>query len=85
MASAPKFDPPCAPRFAPRGTLADHFMTIAPDQRHASQDIARTVERLRGLDDDTPTKGFAPRAIFAGVILSTAIWGGLILSMGGAQ
>lgn len=74
------------PVFPQRANIFATPMTIAPDGHHASQDIARTVERLRALDDDDiPTKGFAPRAIFAGVILSTAIWGGLILSMGGAQ
>lgn len=73
------------PVFSQRANIFATPMTIAPDGHHASQDIARTVERLRVLDDDTPTKGFAPRAILSGVIVSTALWGGLILSLGGAQ
>lgn len=82
MASAPKFDPPVAPRFAPRGTLADHFMTIAPDQRHASQDIAATAQRLRAklsmdapiADEPSVTKGFAPRAITWALVISLPLY-----------
>lgn len=82
MASAPKFDPPVAPRFAPRGTLADHFMTIAPDQRHASQDIAATTQRLRArvsmdapiADEPTVTEGFAPRAITWALAISMPLY-----------
>lgn len=62
------------PVFPQRANIFATPMTIAPDGHHASQDIARTVQRLRGLDDDTPTKGFAPRAIASGILVSLPIY-----------